>query len=437
VTMDRDALLAQAVGLMRAGRLEDSEAAFGALLEQGQAEPEALRQMAGLLAQKRDYAGAAQVLKQALAYEPFHADAWRQLGAAYSFLGRHEAAGEAIRRARSLRPYPCPIVEWHVALQALREGEYREGFAAYEWGKLCGMRKVRCLGAEWEGSYLGHYATLFIWCEQGQGDTLQFLRFLPQAAAQSGAGKIVLEVQEPLVGLLCDFPGVEIVAQARDGAMPCCYDAHCALMSLPYILQKGRGKRQEGREMEQMLAMDAPYLFARSDRVAVWRERLQTPETDSLSSSLFPLPLKVGFCWQGDGRHANDGARSLHEGDFEMFDPILHKDGVTVCPLHLGAMPDGEHPLLDWVETAAVIANLDLVISVDTAVAHLAGAMGKPVWLLLPAASDWRWLRDRADSPWYPSMTIFRQEQQGEWGPVAAVVAWALLQEAREDKGGM
>ena len=257
--------------------------------------------------------------------------------------------------------------------------------------------------------------TLLLHAEQGLGDTLQFCRYVPLIAA---GAKTVLEVQAPLVRLLSRLPGVaSIVAQ---GACLPPFDAHCPLLSLPGAL---------GTTLDTIPAATA-YLAADPALAAEWSERLA-----GLAG------LRVGIVWAGSARDdpelaAVDARRSI---SLEALAPLAGAPGVSFISLQKGepaaqasrpplgmALADFTADLDDFEDTAALVANLDLVISVDTAVVHLAGALGKPVWLLNRFDTCWRWLLNRDDSPWYPTLRQFRQSSPGDWTSVIAAVRKAL-----------
>jgi hypothetical protein len=262
---------------------------------------------------------------------------------------------------------------------------------------------------------------LFVHWEQGFGDTLQFCRYA--LAVRARGARVILSVQDPLVRLLRGLdPGIEVIGGAET---PQSFDYHCPLMSLPLAV---------GTTLETIPAR-TPYLSAAPARTAAWSTRL-TAVTG----------LKVGLVWAGDPRphdpasSAIDRRRSIA---LERLAPLLAEPGVSFFSLQKGSpagqladIPAELRPLAcmdeagDFADTAALISNLDLVITVDTAVAHLAGALGKPVWILSRFAGCWRWLLERDDSPWYPTARLFRQAEPGDWGPVIAKVATRLAEVA-------
>ena len=291
-------------------------------------------------------------------------------------------------------------------------GRFEQGWPGYEWRWKC--KEFGSLPPFhpplWDGSPLDG-RTILVHAEQGLGDTLQFIRYAP--LVHQRGGRVILVCQPPLIGLLTRSPGVErLVAQGE--ALPD-YDVHVPLMSLPGLL---------GTTLESVPA-DVPYLDAEPQLVEAWRHRLGS----------YP-GFKVGIVWQGNPKFRLDRRRSI---PLAQFAPLARVPGVHLFSLQKGPgaeqlaavtdrfpVTDLGRRLDDFMDTAAVLKNLDLVISVDTAIAHLAGALGIPVWVALPFVPDWRWLMDREDSPWYPTMRLFRQARPGQWEDVFQRIAEAL-----------
>ncbi|HSY29200.1 MAG TPA: glycosyltransferase family 9 protein, partial [Burkholderiaceae bacterium] len=252
--------------------------------------------------------------------------------------------------------------------------------------------------------------TILLHGEQGYGDMIQFCRYVP-LVAELGA-KVLLEVPRPLARLMENLEGVDEVI-VRGDQLPD-FDYHCPLMSLPLAFDT---------RLETIPAK-IPYLAANSGGRSVWQERLGDKSGP-----------RIGIAWSGNPVHDNDRNRSIALDDFI---EIVSESAQFVC-LQKEVRP-ADHALLqqrseiltfnegvsDFQDTAELIANMDLVISVDTSVAHLAGAMGKPVWILLPFNVEWRWFLDRSDSPWYPTARLFRQQTPGNWKPVLAAIAREL-----------
>ena len=348
--------------------------------------------------------------RAALAFDPALAEAHFNLGTVDDALGEDEIAIRRYRRARTILPgYAGAHV--NEGLCRLRIGDYAGGWAEYEWrwhGGSPDLAPRRFAVPRWDGGPLPG-RTILLHAEQGYGDALQFCRYLPMTAAASGA-RLVLEVPPPLKALLTGWPGaVEVIAQGEP--LPS-VDAHCPLLSLPGIFRTTADTIPDG----------PPYLAVAPALVHQWRRRLSAERP------------QIGVCWAGNPGNRTDHRRSL---PLEQLLPLLVRGGATWHVLQKD-LRDGDdrliaavpwlvrHPLADFADTAALVSALDLVVSVDTAVAHLAGALGRPTWLLLPYVADWRWLRDGEDSPWYASMRLFRQPAPGDWRPVLDRLAAAL-----------
>jgi tetratricopeptide (TPR) repeat protein len=366
------------------------------------------------LHEKREIDQALAALRHAVALAPEHALMRANLAAVLLNIGESDEALAVSRRAVALAP-DNPLVRFNHAHLLLLCGDLRNGFADYRWRRRCNFDSVQSFsGPEWQGeSFAGR--TLLLFTEQGLGDALQFVRYLPMVVAKGGA--IVLQVQATLEPLLRHLPGITVVA--RGAPLPP-LDLQLPLMDLPYVF---------ATTLESIPAR-VPYLHADPGQVETWRRDLG----DSAA-------LKVGIVWAGSATHKADRSRSLAA---DTLLPRLVMPGVQLYSLQKDPRP-ADAPVLaglgsdiidlapklgDFADTAAAVAALDLVISVDTSVAHLAGAMGRPVWVLLPCAQDWRWLRDREDTPWYPSMRLFRQRAPRAWPDVIARVSVELARVA-------
>jgi tetratricopeptide (TPR) repeat protein len=354
-------------------------------------------------------------VRTALRLQPEHAVAHCTLGYILYHLGRVAEAQASYRTALRLRPENR---QWRVFLgeALLLAGQLEEGWKEFEWRWQSEQQRLRPLSGvpSWNGEAIGDRVILLL-ADQGHGDALQFCRYVPQVAAR--ATRTVLAVQPRLARLLSRLPGVsEIITE---GGCPSSVDLWCGLLSLPYAV---------GTTLETIPAT-TPYLTADPADVAHWRERLA-----GLAG------LRVGLCWAGGqfnvGQIQRDRRRSI---TLDTLAPFGEVSGVQFISLQIGppaaqaARPPQGMELHDFAEdqhdfadTAAIIENLDLVISVDTAVAHLAGGLGKPVWLLNHFDTDWRWLQNRDDSPWYPSLRLFRQPTPGDWPSVISRVQGAL-----------
>jgi tetratricopeptide (TPR) repeat protein len=307
-----------------------------------------------------------------------------------------------------------PSVRFNHSYLLLTCGDLKNGFAEYRWRRPR-LQALQTLGSpEWQGEpFFGR--TLLVFSEQGFGDTLQFVRFLPMVAAKGGA--IVLQVQAAIVPLLRNLQGVMVVPI---GVPLPPFDLHVSLMDLPYVF---------GTTLDSIPAK-VPYLFPDPEKAETWRRDLRTVAA-----------LKVGVVWAGSPTHKGDRNRSLAA---DALLPRLVMPGVQLYSLQkepraadapvlarLGSRVIDLAPRLnDFSDTAAAIVALDLVISVDTSVAHLAGALGGPTWVLLSYAPDWRWLRDRNDTPWYPNMLLLRQEKPQVWESALTRVSDELARRA-------
>ena len=390
---------------------------FGRVLEEQNKPDQAIQQYKNALVRKPDYAEAyfniGNVLhtqgkldeavtfyKKALQTNPEYVDAYANLGKTLKGQGKLEDALSCYDRAITLEPESADLI-FDRSTVLLLGGDLLEGFKGYErrfdrvnWKKTYPYRfKI----PRWDGSSFAG-KTLFVHCEQGFGDNLQFVRYLPMVKARGG--KVVLETSKPLMRLFKGLQGVdELVEGPSDGGMSLGYDFYVPLMSLPEIFET---------KLETIPAQ-VPYLQADPQKARLWQERMRREG------------LQVGLVWQGKDTDPNRAC------SVEQLAPLFGVRGVQWYGLQKGGKDKsgGEIPAInfgeefdDFSDTAGAIDNLDLVISVDTSVAHLAGAMGKPVWVLLMFSPDWRWLMNREDCPWYPTLRLFRQPQPGDWEAV-------------------
>jgi tetratricopeptide (TPR) repeat protein len=347
-------------------------------------------------------AEAVPVYRRTLALVPDRVAALDNLGLALSDLGQLDEAIACLRRSIELQP-EAPNSHNNLALALLLKGDYAAAWPHHEYGRPPATPRACPL---WDGGLLGG-ARILLHAEQGFGDTLQFVRYAPLVAARGG--KVVLEVQPSLVRLLASLPGVSRIVTA--GTAVADVACHSPLFSLPHIFRTGVAT----------IPAVVPYVAAPPDRTP-WGQRIPGF-----------LSRRVGLAWQGQKAHRRDRDRSL---PLEALAPLAAVSGVSfysvqkqgpegVPPagLHIEDLSDGFE---DFGDTAAAIKRLDLVITVDTSIAHLAGALGKPVWILLAHTPDWRWLLERTDSPWYPTARLFRQPRAGDWASVLHQVAEAL-----------
>ncbi|MEP6535360.1 MAG: tetratricopeptide repeat protein [Bryobacteraceae bacterium] len=332
---------------------------------------------------------------------PNHVEAHNNRGNVLLALGDPPAAVEAYGRVIALAPDHAQA-NWNLSLANLLLGRFEEGWKGWEWRLRRPEAECRSFSAPlWTGADVGN-ARILVHAEQGFGDTLQFVRYA--AMVKERCGFVIMQCPPALVRTLRFVAGIDQVA-ARVEDLPD-FDFHIPLLSLPAIFGT----------VEESIPRGVPYIFPLASLREIWRERI-APSAD----------LKAGIVWAGNANHKNDANRSLPP---EFLAPLLGLAGIQFYSLQKNLSLPGMLPLglelTDFADTAAAIANLDLVISVDTAVAHLAGAMNKPVWTLLPFNPDWRWMLGRMDSPWYPSMRLFRQTAAKEWGSVIELVAGEL-----------
>ncbi|KAA0576470.1 glycosyltransferase [Azospirillum sp. B21] len=364
---------------------------------------------------------AADALSHALVLEPSHAETRMNRALVLRSLHRLDEAEDACRRLIAERPDEAGA---HTLLATclLMRGDLAAGFREYEWRTRLVDGQVEARGLPtppWTGGALDGRRIL-LHDEQGLGDGIQFARYAP-LLARRGA-RVILECNDALVRLFATLPGVEAVV-GRSAPTPE-HDGHAALMSLPHLL---------GTTLATVPA-EVPYLAAEPSLIAMWRDRLEPAR----------VGLRVGLVWAGNASLPDDPKRSP---GLEPLLPLLDLPGVAFVSLQKGdgradlerlggRLPTGFHDvgdaLDDLADTAAVVAQLDLVISVDSAVAHLAGALGRPVWTILRAESEWRWMLERTDIPWYPTMRLFRQVRAGDWSDVVAALRTALQRAVKE-----
>jgi tetratricopeptide (TPR) repeat protein len=395
---------------------QEAEAICRRLLEAFPDSAEAHNSLGLALSGMRRYAPAKKQLRRAIELAPQKASYYNNLCIAHYRTGELDIAIDLARRAVKLTP---DVAATHVNLSfaLLARGDFIDGWSEYEWRLRAAEVRATVLRRPWRGENLAG-KHVCVRAEQGLGDMMQFSRYLGRLTKQ--AGKVSFGVEPSLVSLFrTSFPEIDVFA--GDEGVPIAYDFDIHAMSLPYAFET---------RLESIPA-DVPYLRAPEKAIARWREKLA------------PLPgLKVGLVWAGNPQNSTDRIRSLEPAHLPaLLAPLLRAPGVSFVSLQLGARAadllylkpkdakkilDLSCDLADFADTAGAMMNLDLVISIDSAPAHLAGALGKPVWLLLASHTDWRWLIDRDDTPWYPSMRLFRQRTGEGWPPVIERVVATL-----------
>ena len=355
---------------------------------------------------------------KAIQLKPDYAQAYYNRGTFLKDLGQLEDAIKNYDKAIQISPkyYSARL---NRSLAWLLVGNFQQGWPEYEFRfKPLKQRKPTFQqGAEWQAEPLEN-KKVFVYPEQGFGDIIQFIRYLPMI--KELGGKVIFQVTKPLLRLMETFQGYDQLWSEQhnlDASSKNNFDYHVPLLSLPGLFNTTL----------ENIPSASPYLSADNKLIRMWQKRIA-------SNELF----KVGIVWAGSNTHKGDHIRSIRLSDFKVLSDIkgiklfsLQKekyakwtdiDPGEVVDIDLGA------EVLDFADTAAIIENLDLVVSVDTSVAHLAGALGKEVWTLLPFSPDWRWMLNRSDSPWYPTMRLFRQPSVCDWKSVLQEVRKALVQ---------
>ena len=351
--------------------------------------------------------------RRALELKPDYADAYNNLGSAFQDLAKPAEAVTSYRKALQLKP-DYPGAQWNLSTALLLCGDLAKGLALYEKrfdgaakSEVAVSRKMLetlSAKARWQGDKL-QGRTLLIWTEQGLGDSLMMLRYLP-LLEEKGAGKLYVACPSGLARIFRNMPCVDQVISDGLPALES-FDCHCPMMSLPYLFDTRL----------ETIPNTVPYITVPPDMMGKWASRLKSM-----------MGLKVGLSWAGSRTQRKDALRSISP---QRLAPLLATPGVQFISLQKGESCESVTNWMaecgDFLDTAALMQQLDLIISVDTSVAHLAGALGKPVWLLNRFESEWRWLMDREDSPWYPTMRIFRQPALYDWDSVIKRVAEALV----------
>src|SRR5262245_1091547 len=350
--------------------------------------------------------------QRALEIEPVRADVHSNLGAAFHRQLRLDQASASYRRALELQPNYAEA-RWSKSLLQLLQGDYEHGWPEYEWRWHCKpMRPRRFDQPLWDGRPVNG-TTILIYHEQGLGDTIQFVRYA--ACVKNLGARVIIESQKALLRLLERCPGIDQLVASGDELAH--FDCQVPMVSLPWLFKTSM----------DTIPRSIPYLHPDPALVEEWRRRLTN------------VPgFRIGINWQGRGGH---GAHRERDIPLDCFTALAEIPSVKLISLQKGTMRElteveGHLPIVNlgrideehgpFMDTAAIMMNLDLVITSDTSVPHLAGALGVPVWLALPFVPNWRWLLERSDSPWYPTMRLFRQKQPGNWKGVFEEIKLAL-----------
>jgi len=409
-----DALINRGSAHAALGQAAAALADFDATLALSPGHSGALYNRGNALSDLGRYSEALAAYDAALTAAPSNVKAWNNRGRALQSLHRHGEAIECFDKATVLQK-DYADAHFNAALSLLTLGDYARGFAEYEWrwrrtGMIDTRRAYR--GALWLGEYSLARKKILLHAEQGLGDTIQFARYAP-LIARAGA-TVMIEVQPALKDLFASLAGV-VSVHARGETLPP-YDVHCPLGSLPLALKTQAAD----------IPTEIPYLQADESRIAKWRPVIEA------------LPGKrVALAWAGNPAHANDRNRSI---DARLLEPLMAVEGASFVSLQrelragdqdVLARANIKQPgseLADMADSAAILTLCDLLISVDTAGVHLAGAIGRAPWVLLPFSPDWRWTLSGAQSPWYPQARLFRQPALGDWVSPIAQVRDALTQ---------
>jgi Flp pilus assembly protein TadD len=394
--------------------LEAAVSSFRVAIELAPGYADAHYNLANALVMLRRLDEAETEYRRAVKLAPGDGDVHNNLGTLLRLTGRLAEAAQCYETALACR---ADFAEAHRNRASLRLllGEFDQGWPEYEWRwRMDDAPRPRLSRPRWQGETLAG-RTILLWSEQGLGDTIQFIRYAP--LLQRMGARVLIDCPVSLRTLLASAPGIDAIV-AGDAEQEA-FDYYIPLLSLPAACHTTMAT----------IPAEVPYLHAEPDRVEHWRRVLSTYKE-----------FKVGIAWQGSRGFTGDYYRSVPLAHFA---PLAASSGVRLFSLQKGHGREQLPPLVEplriadldasldvgagaFVDTAAVIKNLDLVITSDTSVAHLAGALGVGVWVALQQTPNWRWLMDRTDSPWYPSMRLFRQSRLGDWGEVFARIADAL-----------
>jgi tetratricopeptide (TPR) repeat protein len=399
--------------LQKQGALQDAAARLYRALELSPDHWEAKLKLGSVLHRLGKIDEAVHCYFQVLERNPECPDAYNNLGVVFQTQGLLEKAAAYFDKALELRP-DYPGARSNRSLVMLAQGDFQRGWQEYEWRWKTGDLQARDFaGPRWNGEPL-EGKTILLWAEQGLGDTIQFIRYA--ALAKSRGATVVIEAPKPLLKLLANCPGIDRLVGCGD-EIPS-FDVHAPLLSLPAKFETTL----------TTIPADVPYVFADVSLVSEWHERLKDIHG-----------LRIGINWRGRKGQGSFRSRDIPLDCFAMLAQI---PGVRLISLQKdlqhGELEAAHYrvPIVDvgdfdtsrgaFMDSAAIMKNLDLVISSDTSLPHVAGALAVPVWVALPFGSEWRWLLGRSDSPWYPTMRLFRQQAAGDWAGVFNVICTEL-----------
>lgn len=397
--------------LQQRGSLAQAEAAFRLSLAIRPC-AETLSNLADLFAKSGRFDESEALYRQSLALQPKPAT-YSNYGALLACLNREKEAEACFRASLDLAP-DNPNTRFNFSYLLLAQGRFMEGWAHLEARHLGKINVPELPFARWEGESL-EGKSLLVWPEFGYGDEIQFCRYLPQLK-KAGASRIVLACRQALETLFETLvAGADEIWPVENGLPDESFDFWTMPLSIPHHL----------RTDSDSIPAEVPYLEASRERIEKWRTSMPAEGR-----------MHVGLVWKGNPLHENDARRSL--SSLSLLAPLWDIGDIAFVSLQKGAGEnEAKHSFLplahlgseiqDFADSAAILSMLDLVISVDTSIVHLAGAMGKPCWAMLPQfKTDWRWLKDRRDSPWYPTLRLFRQAKDGDWESVILEIRDAL-----------
>ena len=417
---DSRLFIACGIALRHLGKLEEAVSTYNAALAIESNSSDALTNLGNAYSDQGKIADSIACHRRATAIKPNSALVWSNLGQALQQNGKLDEALDCYQQA-ILLDSNCSKARFNRSLVLLSKGDFERGFQEYEWRWIDSFPARDFARPIWDGTP-NNGKTILLHAEQGLGDTIQFIRYIGRFQL-IGMHRVIVECQPALVPLLKGVKGIDMLIPRGEGLPP--FDTHAPLMSLPRIL----------KTTIHNIPSETPYLKANVDLVVHWKQLLASIRE-----------VRVGIVWQGSVAHPKDKIRSI---PLRHFEGLSHLPGVKLISLQKGfgteQLAEVEFSPMDFsgemdvasgpfMDTAAILKNLDLVICCDSAIAHLAGALGVPTWIVLNTQPDWRWMIDRDDSPWYPSVRLFRQSQPNDWTEVFLRIQQSFTQ-AVEKRG--